>query len=66
MGASGKFSNYCTNCTVQADRLLTCFCSPLVSRGQGSVRSTINLGMYSYHIRLLPSSRLDDDQAASC
>ncbi|KAK4151047.1 CVNH domain-containing protein [Chaetomidium leptoderma] len=44
----GKFSNYCTNCTVLApmnqtqQHLLACFCSPLVG-SHVPVKSTINL-----------------------
>ncbi|KAH6615492.1 CVNH domain-containing protein [Chaetomium sp. MPI-SDFR-AT-0129] len=41
----GKFSNYCSNCTISADEgehLLTCACQPLVS-SHGPVLSTINL-----------------------
>ena len=52
--SSGKFSNYCTNCTVHTATLegtqgttvtqLTCACKPLVG-GYGFTQSTINLGM---------------------
>ncbi|KAK4100443.1 hypothetical protein N658DRAFT_524805 [Parathielavia hyrcaniae] len=43
----GKFSNYCTNCTIlqpkgKADYLLHCWCEPLVG-SHGPVDSTINL-----------------------
>jgi hypothetical protein len=51
---SGKFSNYCTNCTIDSATLegtqgttvheLTCACKPLVG-SDGFVQSTINLGM---------------------
>jgi hypothetical protein len=49
ISGSGKFSNYCTNCTVlesqdKAQHNLTCSCTPLVG-SRGSVLSTINLGM---------------------
>ncbi|KAK4034141.1 CVNH domain-containing protein [Parachaetomium inaequale] len=43
----GKFSNYCTNCTVfapagRAEHQLTCSCKPLVG-SRGAVLSTLNL-----------------------
>jgi hypothetical protein len=50
MTRSGKFSNYCTNCTVvapvgEAEHLLTCWCAPLIG-SRGPVPSTLNLGMF--------------------
>ena len=42
---SGKFSNYCTNCTVHASYLLTCACTALIHQDKPPVKSTINLGM---------------------
>ncbi|KAL2186118.1 hypothetical protein L209DRAFT_686459 [Thermothelomyces heterothallicus CBS 203.75] len=43
----GKFSNYCTDCTIytstgKVEHLITCSCEPLVG-GRGPVRSTLNL-----------------------
>ncbi|KAH6847144.1 CVNH domain-containing protein [Chaetomium sp. MPI-CAGE-AT-0009] len=43
----GKFSNYCTNCTLdtpagRTEYQLTCACQPLVG-GHGFVKSTLNL-----------------------
>lgn len=43
---SGKFSNYCTNCTVHASRMLTCACTPLIHGEKGPIKSTLNLGMF--------------------
>jgi hypothetical protein len=55
---SGKFSNYCTNCTTlqpmgEAKHLLICSCEPLVG-SRGPVESTLNLGKL-YRLSL-PSS----------
>jgi hypothetical protein len=49
---SGKFSNYCTNCTVFApagktEHQLTCSCEPLVG-SRGAVRTTLNLGASAF------------------
>jgi hypothetical protein len=54
MTRSGKFSNYCTNCTVvapvgEAEHLLTCWCTPLVAT-RGPVPSTLNLGMFLFSV----------------